>query len=67
MNDKKKPSEPVDEERWALSEISTGRLVEELMNRDGVKIQASHFCRTDGYLIKISMWLNDQDCPLCLR
>lgn len=67
MTNSKKPSEPVEEERRALSEISTGRLVEELMNRDGVKIQANRFCRTTGYHIRISMWLNDQDCPPCLR
>ena len=67
MNDKKKPSEPVEEERWALQKIPTGQLVEELMNRNGVKIQANRFCRTTGYHIKISMWLNDQDCPPCLR
>lgn len=63
MTDNKKPSEPVEEERRALEEIPTRQLVEELMNRDGVKIQASRFCRTAGYLIKISMWLKDFDCP----
>ena len=37
MNDSKKPSEPVDEERWALENVPTAQLVEELVSRDGVE------------------------------
>ncbi len=37
MNDKKKPSEPVEEERWAMEKIPTIELVEEFQRReDGV-------------------------------
>ena len=37
MNDSKKPSEPVEEERWALENLPTAQLVEELVSRDGVE------------------------------
>ena len=37
MNDSKKPSEPVEEERWALENVPTAQLVEELVSRDGVE------------------------------
>lgn len=62
-----KSDSPEPEIEQNLSGLSTGHILKELMNRDGVKIQANRFCRTTGYHIKISMWLNDQDCPPCLR
>lgn len=37
MDNNKKPSEPVEEERWALENVPTVQLVEELVNRDGVE------------------------------
>lgn len=37
MNDSKKTSEPVEEERWALENVPTAQLVEELVSRDGVE------------------------------
>ena len=37
MNDKKKPSEPLEPERWALENVPTAQLVEELVSRDGVE------------------------------
>ena len=37
MNGNKKPSEPVKEERWALENVPTAQLVEELVSRDGVE------------------------------
>ena len=37
VNDNKKPSEPVEEERWALENVPTAQLVEELVSRDGVE------------------------------
>ena len=37
MNDSKKPSEPVEEERWALENVPTAQLVEELVSQDGVE------------------------------
>lgn len=36
MNDNKKPSEPVEEERRALKNASTEQLVTELSSREGV-------------------------------
>ena len=37
MNDNKKRSTPVEEERWALEEVPTAQLVAELSNREGVE------------------------------
>ncbi len=37
MNNKKKPNEPVKEERWALENVPTAQFVEELVSRDGVE------------------------------
>ncbi len=37
MNDNKKPSEPLEPERWALENVPTAQLVEELVSRDGVE------------------------------
>lgn len=67
MTNSKKPSEPVEEERWALSEISTGRLVEELSGREGVETESSRFCRASSYGITIRLKLNKEECPPCLR
>lgn len=36
MNDNKKPSEPLEPERWALKNASTEQLVTELSIREGV-------------------------------
>ena len=67
MTNSKKPSEPVEKERWALSEISTGRLVEELSGREGVETESSRFCRASSYGITIRLKLNKEECPPCLR
>jgi hypothetical protein len=37
VNDNKKPSEPLEPERWALENVPTAQLVEELVSRDGVE------------------------------
>ena len=37
MNSNKKPSEPLEPERWALENVPTAQLVEELVSRDGVE------------------------------
>lgn len=37
INDNKKPSEPLEPERWALENVPTAQLVEELVSRDGVE------------------------------
>lgn len=37
MNDNKKPGEPLEPERWALENVPTAQLVEELVSRDGVE------------------------------
>ena len=37
MNGNKKPSEPVEEERWALENAPSAQFVEELVSRDGVE------------------------------
>ena len=37
MNDNKKPSTPMEEERWELKNVPTAQLVAELSNREGVE------------------------------
>ena len=34
MDSNKKPSEPVEEERWALKDVPTGELLKELIRHD---------------------------------
>ena len=34
MDNNKKPSEPVEEERWALKDVPTGELLKELIRHD---------------------------------
>lgn len=63
----KKPSEPVEEERWALKDVPTSQLVEELVNRTGVTAESSWWCRMSSYHIIIRINLNKEDCPQCLR
>ena len=41
MENHKKPSEPVEEERWALKDVPTSQLVEELVSRTGVTADSS--------------------------
>ena len=36
MDNNKKPSEPLEPERWALKDVPTAQLVEELVSREGV-------------------------------
>lgn len=36
MDNNKKPSEPLEPERWAMKNASTAQLVEELASREGV-------------------------------
>lgn len=67
MDNSKKPSEPVEEERWAMEEIPTGQLVEELSGREGVETESSRFCRASSYGITIRLKLNKEECPPCLR
>ena len=38
LTDSKKPSEPVEEERWALEDVPTKQLVAELSGREGVEV-----------------------------
>ena len=37
MNDNKKPSTPMEEERWELKNVPKAQLVAELSNREGVE------------------------------
>lgn len=37
VNNNKKPSEPLEPERWALENVPTAQFVEELVSRDGVE------------------------------
>lgn len=67
MDNNKKPSEPVEEERWALKDVPTSQLVEELVNRTGVTAESSWWCRMSSYHIIIRINLNKEDCPQCLR
>lgn len=41
MDNNKKPSEPVEEGRWALKDVPTSQLVEELVSRTGVTADSS--------------------------
>ena len=63
----KKPSEPLEPERWALKDVPTAQLVEELVNRDGVESESSLFCRASSCAITIQLNLKKEECPLCLR
>ena len=38
VTDSKKPSDPVEEERWALEDVPTKQLVAELSGREGVEV-----------------------------
>ena len=67
MDNNKKPSEPVEEERWALKDVPTSQLVEELVNRTGVTAESIWWCRMSSYHIIIRINLNKEDCPQCLR
>jgi len=67
MDNNKKPSEPVEEERWALKDVPTAQLVEELVNREGVESESSLFCRASSYAIAIRLNLKKEECPPCLR
>lgn len=67
MDNNKKPSEPVEEERWALKDVPTSQLVEELVSRTGVTAESSWWCRMSSYHIIIRINLNKEDCPQCLR
>ncbi len=42
MDNNKKPSEPVEEERWALKDVPTGELLKELIRHDDVRILSLH-------------------------
>lgn len=61
MDNNKKPSEPVEEERWALKDVPTSQLVEELVNRTGVTAESSWWCRMSSYHIIIRINLNKED------
>ena len=67
MDNNKKPSEPSEAERWALKDVPTSQLVEELVNRTGVTAESSWGCRMSSYHIIIRINLNKEDCPQCLR
>ena len=67
MNNNKKPSEPVEEERRALKNVPTVQLVEELVSREGVESESSLFCRASHYRIIIRLNASKEECPPCLR
>lgn len=67
MDNNKKPSEPVEEERWALKDVPTSQLVEELVRRNGVTAESNWLCRASSYTIVIQLKLNKEECPPCLR
>ena len=67
MTNIKKPREPVEEERWALKDVPTAQLVEELVSREGVETESCRFCRASSYGITIRLKLNKEECPVCLR
>ena len=67
MDNNKKPSEPLEPERWAPKEVPTAQLVEELVSRNGVTAESSWFCRASSYAIVIRLDLKKEECLLCLR
>ena len=67
MDNNKKPSEPLEPERWTLKDVPTAQLVEELVNRDGVESESSLFCRASHYRIIIRLNASKEECPPCLR
>ncbi len=67
MDNNKKPSEPLEPERWALKEVPTAQLVEELVGRTGVTAESNWWCRMSSYHIIIRLNLNKEECPWCLR
>ena len=67
MDNNKKPSEPVEEERGALKDVPTSQLVEELVSRTGVTADSSWWCRMSSYHIIIRLDMKKDDCPLALR
>lgn len=67
MDNNKKLSEPVEEERWALKDVPTSQLVEELVSRTGVTADSSWWCRMSSYHIIIRLDMKKDDCPLALR
>ena len=67
MDNNKKPSEPLEPERWAMKDVPTVQLVEELVNREGVESESSLFCRASHYRIIIRLDVSKEECPPCLR
>lgn len=67
MSNNKKPSEPVKEERWALENVPTAQLVEELVSRDGVEAESKRFCRSAKYAITLQIYLTEEECPYGLQ
>lgn len=67
MNNNKKPSEPLEPERWALENVPTAQLVEELVSRDGVEAESKRFCRSAKYAITLQIYLTEEECPSVLQ
>ena len=67
MENHKKPSEPVEEERRALKDVPTSQLVEELVSRTGVTADSSWWYRMSSCHVTIRLNLNKEECPWCLR
>ena len=67
MENNKKPSEPLEPERWALKDVPTAQLVEELVSREGVDAESKLFRRASSYEIAIHLRMKKEECPPCLR
>ena len=63
MNDNKKPSEPVEEERWALENVPTVQLAAELASRNGVLVESSWWCKMSCYHVIIRLDLKEEERP----
>lgn len=62
-----KPSEPLEQERWALKDVPTAQLVAELVSRDGIEAESKRFCRSAKYAITLQVYLTEEECPSGLQ
>ena len=63
MDNNKKPSEPVEEERWALKDVPTGELLKELIRHDDVRILSLHHDQNGVGNIYISLQIGCSEVP----
>lgn len=62
MDNNKKPSEPLEPERWALKDVPTGELLKELIRHDDVRILSLHHDQNGVGNIYISLQIGYFGC-----